>query len=152
MKRYPRPRQFRPNHPEKYLGDVSKIIARSSWEVKFMHWCDINSSILKWNSEGVVIPYWSSAEGKMRRYFVDFLIQAVSTDNEVKSFLVEVKPRAQTKPPRNRKNQTALLEAARTYQINQDKWKAASAWAKAQGIEFRVLDEYDLGIKNANNK
>lgn len=88
----------------------------------------------------------------MRRYFVDFLIQAVSTDNEVKSFLVEVKPRAQTKPPRNRKNQTALLEAARTYQINQDKWKAASAWAKAQGIEFRVLDEYDLGIKNANNK
>ena len=43
---------------------------RSSWELKFFRWCDLNQNVVSWNSENVIIPY-RIGNGKPRRYIVD---------------------------------------------------------------------------------
>jgi hypothetical protein len=138
-------RKYTPIYPEKYSGDVSNIILRSSWEIRFANWCDKNPSVVKWNSEETVIPYRCPTDDKVHRYFVDFRI-TVTTG---KTFLVEVKPMAQTQPPvyPGRRTQRYLTESL-TYMKNQAKWKAATEYAKDRGWEFKIITEYELGLKS----
>lgn len=139
--------KFTPKNPQKYVGDVNSIIFRSSWEYKFFIRCDNDPNILKWNSEEIVIPYWSPIDERNRRYFVDAIIQVKTKTGEVKNFLVEIKPSSQMVPPKPKKNQKALTEETKTYITNQAKWNAATEWAKKNGMEFKVINEKDLGIK-----
>lgn len=140
---------YTPKNPEKYVGDISEIIYRSSWEKKFMQWCDKNSSVIQWNSEGLAIPYYSKIEDKQRRYFVDFIIKVRSADDQIKTLLIEIKPEAETKPPRPRKRQTKnYIMEQYTFQVNMDKWEAAREFARKHDMKFTILTEYDLGIKS----
>lgn len=139
-------RKYYPLNEKKYLGDPKKIVARSSWERIFMIWLDKNPAVLKWSSETVVVPYISPLDGQPHRYFVDFFVEFINTKTkEIKKRLVEIKPRAQRIEPKNR-NSTGFKKAVETYVINQAKWAAADAFAKANGMDFVVLDEHDLGI------
>lgn len=148
MKKFPKPKIFRPNNPKKYHGDVNNIVSRSGWETKFLEWCDRDPSVIKFMSEELVIPYWSSCEGKARRYFVDFVIKLKKADGGIETLIIEIKPHAERFPPVPGKKKTkTYLTACKTYQVNQDKWAAAEEYAKKQGVRFVVLDEYDLGIK-----
>ena len=65
--------RFKPRNPGKYKGDPSNIIYRSSWEKKFMLWCDCNLNVLEWGSEEIVIPYRSPLDRRVHRYFPDFM-------------------------------------------------------------------------------
>lgn len=143
---YPKPIQFMPNNIEKYIGDYNNITSRSSWETKFMRWCDGHPAILKWSSEGVVIPYYSSCEDKMRNYYMDFFVYYKTNNNTNKKLLIEIKPFSQTIPPkkRGRKKLETFLNEQKTYQVNQDKWKSANKYAKANGYEFVIMTEYEL--------
>jgi hypothetical protein len=58
---------FHPQNPEKYKGDSNNIIYRSSWELKFMKYCDRNDKILEWGSEEFFIPYLDPTTNKVRR-------------------------------------------------------------------------------------
>ena len=129
--------------PEKYTGDPTTIIMRSSWETKFASWCDKNPSITKWSSEETVIPYRCPTDEKIHRYFVDFKI----TTSVGKTYLVEVKPSKQTQPPEypGRRTQRYLVESL-TFMKNQAKWKAADEYAKDRGWEFKIITEYELGL------
>lgn len=138
---------FTPNNKSKYVGDVSNIVYRSSWEKKFMIWADNNPSILHWASEEFPIIYYSPVDQKMHRYFVDFIIHYKTNDGEEKRALIEIKPKSQTKVPRKSKNQERYLEEVVTYTINDAKWKAARDWASARGMEFIIITEKELGIK-----
>lgn len=140
--------KFKPKFPDKYLGDPTNIIFRSSWEKKFMVWCDSNSSVLKWQSEETVIPYRCPTDNKIHRYFVDFRIQIRDKMGVLKTYLVEIKPDSQTKPPAypGRKTQRYLTEAM-TFMKNQAKWKAAEQYAIDRGWNFVILTENHLGIK-----
>lgn len=139
---------FRPQKPEKYHGDVNNIVFRSGWELEFLKWCDKDPSVIKYMSEELVIPYWSSCENKARRYFVDFVIKLKKADGTTQTLIIEIKPHAERFPPVPGKRKTkAYLQAWKTYQVNQDKWAAAEEYAQRQGVQFVVLDEYDLGIK-----
>jgi len=139
---------FRPSNPEKYRGDITKIIYRSSWERKFMEFCDHNSSILLWNSEGVVIPYISPVDGERHRYFIDFWIRMRDKHGNIVEKLIEIKPNAQRHPPKEPQRKTKrYFGAVKTYAVNQAKWKAAELIAEQNNMQFVVLDEYDLGIK-----
>ena len=64
--------RYRVANPSKYRGDINDIIYRSSWELKFMKWCDNNTSVLEWGSETMIIPYKSPVDSKVHRYFVIF--------------------------------------------------------------------------------
>jgi hypothetical protein len=140
-------RIYKPLFPEKYAGDPTCIIMRSSWETRFASWCDKNPSVLKWSSEETVIPYRCPTDEKIHRYFVDFKIQIKNKDGALKTYLIEVKPAKQTQPPvyPGRNTQRYITESM-TYIKNQAKWKAATDWAKDRGYEFKIITEYELGL------
>lgn len=140
-------RKFVPLFVEKYSGDPTNIIMRSSWETMFANWCDKNPSVIKWKSEETIIPYRCPTDGKIHRYFVDFQVQIRNTNGLLKTYLVEVKPFKQTKPPEfpGRRTQRYLTESL-TYMKNQAKWQAANEWAKDRGWEFKIITEHELGI------
>lgn len=138
---------FRPTNPEKYVGS-SHIEYRSSWELKLMIWCDQNPSVVKWNSEGMKIPYWSEADMKQRTYWIDFIVQYKTATGALRTTLIEVKPEVQCKPPSKRgKKEPRFLQECYTYKVNCDKWNAAKAYAEKNGMDFIIMNEYDLGIK-----
>lgn len=140
---------FKPKNPKKYRGDPTKIIYRSSWERKFMDYCDLKDSIMEWSSESTVVPYRFDMDGKMHRYFIDFRITVREKDDSVQTYLVEIKPEKKTKPPKKptRKSKSYLFESME-YVKNQNKWDAARKYAVDRGWKFIVLTEHDLGIKN----
>lgn len=136
----------------KYVGDKSNIVFRSSWELKLMNWCDKNPSVIKWGSEIHPIPYFSKVDNKVRRYFPDFWLLIKNKDGIEEKIIVEVKPNKETKPPvppkRNtKKAQTKYMNELVTYQRNQDKWKHAKEFAKKHNMRFLIMDEYALNIK-----
>jgi hypothetical protein len=141
-------RKYTPVFPEKYTGDPSNIVMRSSWETRFANWCDKNPNIVKWSSEETIIPYRCPTDNYIHRYFVDFKIQVRTTDGILKTYLVEIKPAAQTIPPVYPGKQTKrYLTESMTFLKNQAKWKAATEYAKDRGWEFKIITEYELGLK-----
>lgn len=142
--------KYRVNYPKKYKGDINEIIYRSSWELKFMRWCDLNPSVLEWGSETMIIPYKSPVDNKVHRYFVDFFIKVQDKNNSIQKYLVEIKPEKFTKPPAIPKRKTKrFIQEVFNYGINQAKWKYADNYCLNRGWKFLVLTENDLGI-NAN--
>jgi CRISPR/Cas system CMR-associated protein Cmr5 small subunit len=140
-------RKYIPVFPEKYTGDPTNIIMRSSWETRFASWCDKNPSVVKWNSEETVIPYRCSTDNRIHRYFIDFKITVKDKNNSFKTYLIEVKPAKQTIPPiyPGRRTQRYLGESL-TYMKNTSKWKAAIEYAKDRNWEFKLITEQELGL------
>ena len=130
----------------KYKGK-SYPVYRSSWELKFFRWCDRNDNVLKWSSESTVVPYISPVDGKIHRYFVDGNV-IIKEGDIIKSYLVEIKPHSQTKPPKEskRKKKTTILYEKITYAVNQAKWDAAKQYAAKKNMEFLILTERELFI------
>lgn len=141
--------KYKPQNPLKYAGDPDGIRYRSLWERRFMVYCDTNASIVRWASEELAIPYRSPVDGKVHRYFVDFIIESIDKQGVRKVSLVEIKPKKQCKEPKPRENMTKkqksvyIYEAA-TWAVNQEKWEAAREFARERGWEFVVLTEDDI--------
>ena len=144
--------KFIPGNPEKYKGNPTKIIFRSSWELRFMKWCDNNEKVVWWQSEERRIPYFDPVTNKWRAYYPDFLMLYERSDGIKQLELVEVKPAKQTKPPRkNPKRKTkAWVESVKTYLTNQAKWKAAAEWCEDNGSNFRLITENELKLNRGN--
>lgn len=143
--------KFRTNNPLKYKGDINNIVYRSLWELRFMKWCDMNPSILEWGSETVIVPYISPLDRSIHRYFVDFYIKVKDKQSQIKKYLVEIKPERFTKPPEIPKKKTKkFIDEVFQYSVNDAKWKAAFEYCKDRNMEFVILTEKDLGIKNGN--
>jgi CRISPR/Cas system CMR-associated protein Cmr5 small subunit len=133
--------------PDKYEGDPTNIIMRSSWETRFASWCDKNPSIVKWCSEETVVPYRCPTDNRLHRYFIDFKIKVRNKENQTKTYLVEIKPAGQTRPPEFPGRQTRrYLTESLTFMKNQAKWKAATEYCKDRGYEFVIITENELGL------
>lgn len=137
--------KFVPKNKQKYKGPWDRIEYRSSWELTFFRWCDNNPSVTRWSSEQIVIPYYSKADNKKRRYFMDIWMKIEGGQE----FIFEIKPDKETRPPEKPKRLTEkakkrLLKEAYTYQVNQDKWEAALKYAHQKGMTFKVLTEVSL--------
>lgn len=139
---------FHPQNPEKYKGDSNNIIYRSSWELKFMKYCDRNDKILEWGSEEFFIPYLDPTTNKVRRYFPDFIIKIKESSGKTKKYLVEVKPKRQTLEPKESKSKRkkTYINEVLTYNKNLAKWKAAKEWCDDRMIEFKIITEEELGL------
>ena len=139
--------RYRVINTSKYKGDIQEVVYRSSWELKFMKWCDTNPSVLEWGSETVIIPYRSPVDNKFHRYFVDFYIKVKSKDNKITTYLVEIKPERFTKPPEIPQKKTKkFIDEVFQYGTNQAKWKAANEFCLDRNMKFLVLTENDLGL------
>ena len=140
--------KYKPEYPKKYKGDPNNIICRSSWERRFCRWCDLNESIISWGSEEFWIPYVSPVDNRVHRYFPDFIIKIKEQTGDIKTYIIEVKPKKQTVPPKQKSRVTkSFLHEAKTYAVNQAKWKAADEFCKDRMIQFKVITEDELGIK-----
>lgn len=131
---------------EKYVGNVDNIVYRSSWELQFMKWADLNPNVLKWNSEEMVVGYISPVDNRQHRYFVDFIVMVKTKTGDIRKYAVEIKPEIQTLPPKQKRNKKRLLEESMTYAVNQAKWAAAHQFCQKRGIEFIVLTEKHLKV------
>jgi len=138
---------FKPKHPEKYVGDSTNIVYRSSWEVKVMSWLDNNDSIITWASEELFIPYISPVDNRWHRYFPDFLVKFRTKDNKLSTMMLEVKPKKQTAQPDPQKRKTKqFINEVKTWGVNQAKWKAANEYCLDRGWEFKLITEDHLGL------
>lgn len=139
--------RYTPKNPNKYKGDYRNIIFRSSWELKFMKYCDTRQSVIEWGSEEIVVPYRSPLDGKLHRYFVDFYIKIKDKDGIINKYLVEVKPKKQTTPPvaKSRNTKRYLMEVSE-YIKNQAKWEAAENYCLDRQMKFIIITEDHLGI------
>jgi len=138
---------FKPKNPQKYKGDPSNIIYRSGWELKLMLRLDEDKQIISWGSEVIIIPYRSPIDGKIHRYYPDFIVTKINKDNVKETVIIEIKPAKQTKPPARQEKMTArYLTEVKTWGTNEAKWKAASEYCKDRGWKFVIFTEKELGI------
>ena len=137
--------RYNPVNPKKYKGNSQNIIYRSLWERKFMVYCDTNDKVLEWGSEEIIIPYISPWDGKVHRYFPDFYIKVKQSSGDLKKFIIEVKPKKQTRPPKPVVRKTKRwIKEVKTFGINEAKWKHATKWCKDNDMEFKILTEDHL--------
>jgi len=140
--------KFKPKNPNKYKGDPTNIVYRSSWELKLMMRLDLHPDIIWWQSEEFFIPYRSPIDNKMHRYFVDFLVNIKNKEGVVETLLIEVKPKHQTVPPvKNSNVSKKYIKEVFTWGVNEAKWKAAQEYCKDHNWKFVIFNEDHLGIK-----
>jgi len=146
---------FKPSNPHKYQGNPNNIICRSSWERRFCMWCDTNESVIQWASEEFSIPYIKPTDGKVHRYYPDFLCKVKQQDGTIKNWIVEVKPKKQCSPPVQGKRVTkSYVYECTQYAVNEAKWKAAEEFALDNNAIFKIITEEELGLdgKRRNSK
>ena len=137
---------FTPKNKQKYNGDAENIVYRSSWELRTMKWLDEHPQVMYWASEEIAIPYVSPVDNKVHRYFPDFIAKMKRNDGTVMTYIIEVKPDAQTKMPTQKRKTKNFISEAATYAVNQEKWRAADIFCQEHGWKFIVITEKHLGL------
>lgn len=112
-----------------------------------MVYCDNNPAVVQWGSEEVVIPYISPIDKRVHRYFIDFFVKVKSHDNQLKTYLIEVKPKKYTKEPvpQTRKTKRYMTEV-KNWIVNNSKWQAAKEYCDDRKWEFKILTEEHLKV------
>lgn len=130
--------RFIPKNPQKYLGNPNNIFFRSSWELTCCKFFDNSSAVMKWASEEVAIPY-ISVDGRVHRYYPDFLAKIINAQGIVEDWLIEVKPlkEANIEFAKTAYDKLALAK-------NEAKWKAAQLFANANNMKFKIVTEIEL--------
>lgn len=135
--------KYTPKNPQKYKGDSTNIVFRSSWELQIMQYLDNHNDVLWWASEELAIPYISPVDNLKHRYYPDFIF-CLEKNNTRKVHMWEIKPYKQTIMPKPRKKTQKYIQECATFSINQEKWRAADIFCQKQGWEFKVITEEDL--------
>jgi hypothetical protein len=110
---------------------------------------DSHPDVLEWSSEELFIPYRSPIDNRVHRYFPDFLVKKKNaSDGLIETVMIEVKPKAQTKPPSIQQKPTRrYINEVHAWGVNSAKWKAAEEYCKDRGWKFQIFHEDHLGIK-----
>lgn len=144
---------YKIQNPHKYMGNPVDIVYRSSWEYKFMIYCDLTAGVLKWGSEVFRIPYIDYM-GKNRIYIPDFYLETrdMINDGLMNRFLVEIKPDKETHEPIipigniSEKKLKNLQYDIGVWQKNKYKWTYTIVWCNARDIKFWLLTEKNNDI------
>jgi len=131
---------------KKYKGNSDSVIYRSLLELATFIWLDSNPRVLAWSSEETIINYICPTDNKNHRYFPDLKIWY-----DKKVLIVEIKPRRQLSPPKQKKrNSKRYLAEVKTYFKNKAKWEAAIEFCKDRNYIFEIWTEdvlKSLGVK-----
>jgi len=138
--------KYKPANPEKYKGNPTNIVYRSSWELKLLTFLDKNENIIQYSSEEFFVPYRNPIDNKIHRYFPDFWIKQKNKQGLIEELIVEIKPKSQTQVPKRapKKRESTYIREALTYGKNLAKWKAAEEYAKKRGWKFQIMTEEHL--------
>lgn len=139
--------RYKPVNPEKYNGSLREIVYRSSWELKYMRWCDLREDVIEWSSEEIVIPYKSPIDRRWHRYFPDMYVRVRNKKGKIEHWLVEIKPHHETQEPKRPKRITRdYANRVATYATNVAKWEAAKEYCKERNWKFIILTENELAV------
>ena len=141
--------KYKIKNKKKYRGNTNNIVYRSSWERKFMIFCDEHQSILEWSSEEFCVPYRSPVDGKVHKYFPDFIVKKINKEGKVETVMIEIKPKSQVKRPSGGKfgvKQKKLLRENLRWQVNNAKWISAQKFCQKYGWKFKIITEKELNI------
>lgn len=141
-------------NPNKFIKPIDEYMQsykdghvnfKSRLELKAIKYADFNKHIISWSIEPFNIKYVKPTDGKIHRYFIDLFLEFSSGDK----FLVEIKPKSETLPPKKptKNTQKASMNyqlALQTYAINQAKWKAAEEFAALNKMKFIILTDEEL--------
>jgi len=137
---------FVPANRSKYMGDVTEIIYRSNWELKFLKYLDTTEKVKKYSSEPFFIPYYDPITKKVKKYFIDFLAIMTSEEGKDVTWLIEVKPKKFILKPKYPKKET--IKSLSTFEHNYKQWlrnqykfEAAKNYAKEKGWKFGLITE-----------
>lgn len=126
-------------------GDDLFLEYKSSLELNAFRYADANPHAIQFAVEPFPIKYLKPTDGKVHRYYIDLFLVFSTGDK----FLVEVKSKGETKPPKkpSRKTDKAIInyqKALQTYAVNEAKWKAAEEFATQHNMKFIILTEDEL--------
>ena len=146
--------KYTPINSSKYMGKTRFAVCRSSWEIVVCRWLDSNPSVVQWKSEPFGIPYIDPSQRnkhgqlKKRMYYPDFLAKIQNRHGSLQIWLIEVKPYKETIPPTvtKRKAKKTQINEARTWDINQAKWRAATHYCQSKAWKFKILTEKQILI------
>lgn len=143
---------YQPINEHKYIQPKDKTMNkkpipeyRSSYELQAMRYADANPAIIKWGAECFTIPYIKPTDMQQHRYYIDMYLEFSSGDK----FLVEIKPFAETIPPKPPRKSSDKADyyyqlALQTYAVNQAKWSAAKRFGEMNNMKFIILTEREL--------
>lgn len=137
---------FTPKNPQKYKGDPSKVVYRSSWELKFLQYCDSNESVIEYAAEPLGIPYINPVLKKECTYWIDCYMSTRASDGSITQWLIEVKPNKYLTPPEppkilTEKKTLNYVRHAKAYIINTAKFNAAKIYAEKRMMRFGIITE-----------
>ena len=136
---------YKLRNPKKYKGDPNNVVYRSSWELRAFKWLDDNDHVIEWGSEELIIPYVSPIDNKQHRYFPDLIVKVKKYNGEICTYVVEIKPFAQTIEPKVKSRVTKnYINEVCTWGVNTAKWKAAKSFCEHRGWVFKLLTEKEL--------
>lgn len=136
---------FKPLNPQKYKGDPTNIVYRSGWELRLMSHFDTHPDVIWWSSEERIIPYRSPVDGRVHRYFPDFVIGTKNVQGKTETIMIEVKPAKETVEPAKQKSASKkYLREVFTWGVNKAKWTAAEEFCKDRGWRFMVMTEREI--------
>jgi len=140
--------KYKPRNPEKYKGNPTNIIYRSSWERTFMKYCDLTEGVEQWQSEEKCVWYYDPVAKKKRRYFPDFIVKYKNKKGVTHIEMVEIKPSKYVvgPNPQPKRRTKAWMNEVRTFITNQAKWSAAREYCENRGYSFRIITEKELGF------
>jgi hypothetical protein len=138
---------FNVTNSAKYIDRHVPCIYRSSWEYRFMLWCENTQYVTSWSSEPFPIKYECLETGKFRNYNIDFIVNIEKPEK----WLIEVKPlkevndakqfgklyRQQVDPVKRKK----LINSNKTAAKNWAKWQSAKIFAEKSGCRFIIVTE-----------
>ena len=156
---------FIPKYKDKVLklNNQGGIYYRSSYELRFMKFLDMNKSVTKWGAECISIPYQlkhyeknGDINLKNHTYYPDFYYE-IKGGNEIKKVIAEVKPNSEYQdtillenkgfkiPPNSTLKQLKNLEyRMKMSQKNSEKWKTMIKFCDKKGWEFIIITEDHL--------
>lgn len=154
--------EYKLRNPQKYMPDIDPPVFKSSWEEKFFILCDVNPFVTLWGYEPFGISYYSPLYMRQSIYKPDIYLECKYQDGFVDRYLIEIKPDSYAtiaKPPtppkggltdpkkmaRFQKKMAAFDRKNMDVLVNQAKWEAAMLWCKAQGVNWLVATEANMG-------
>jgi hypothetical protein len=136
-------------NPKKYTGS-RPVTMRSSWEIRFVRkFLDTNPHVIEWQSESIIVPYYSITDKKYHKYYTDFYFK-VKEENKIKEYLIEIKPENKLVKPKqpSRMTQSYKNRVDEWIKINEKKYAAEEYCKKLRdrgiNIEYKILTEKHL--------
>ena len=125
---------------DKYIGNEPIVAYRSLLEKKFAVYCDLSNNVHRWCYEPFDIEYFSLFDRKKHKYVIDFYAEFLNGDKIIPT-IIEVKYKKEIQPPAQGKNVKKYNEELEVFLKNASKIEAAKEFAKANQINFLIVDE-----------